>query len=505
MRAKAIAIFGGAVLMFGLCISVCAGTAAKETKEQKGASTIETNRRQAPAFDEGNIVLTFGAMADAHIMAKDPRASSEDLMKSMGKEDIQEKGDIATLGATVFETNSYMEKGLAYLEDEAGGDMDCFVFPGDLTNTGSKDDAKKFYEIYNKALDNPEMPLLYSTGNHDQLAEGGGEGEYLREVFDDAVFSADLVSDGPGYSRHSVVNGIHFIELDGSDYEIGGILYSRDVHEFLRESLKAAAKDAPDQPIFVVAHTSIPGTVAGSNVIQPDFPTLIWSTDELRECLAAYPQVVMLTGHTHYSQNSDRTIFQDDFTMVNVGPMQYMLTDYGFYNLGEGSSALPEEYDKHPQAMLFEVDRNGTVRLRRYDVGQLKQQGETWYIKAPGYEDSLADFGSNRAAKAGPVFENKELEKKVKGDSVSLCFSKASGGESQVYYYWLVVKDEKGKTVMERKYHTDLYSVPQESDMRDEWEIELEGLKSGKYTASITACNVWHALGDTIETEVEIP
>ena len=467
---------------------------------------MEINSQQtAPAFDEESIILKFGAMADAHIMAKDPRASSEDLMKSMGKADIQDKGDIATLSATVFQTNLYLEKGLAYLEKEAGGNMDCFVFSGDLTNTGSKDDAQKFYDIYNKALHNPEIPLLYSTGNHDQLAEGGGEGEYLRDVFDDAVYSADLVSDGPGYSRHSVVNGIHFIELNGSDYEIGGILYSRESQEFLRESLETAAKDTPGQPIFVVAHTSIPGTVAGSNVIQPDFPTLIWSTDELRGCLAAYPQVVMLSGHTHYSQNSDRTIYQDDFTMVNVGPMQYMLTDYGFYNLDGGHSALPEEYDKHPQAMLFEVDKNGTIRLKRYDVEQMKQQGETWYIKAPGYVDSLADFRSDRAAKKGPVFDNTKLVKKVTEDSVSLRFSKASGSGSQVYYYWLVVKDDNGKTVIERKYHTDLYSAPRESDMRDEWEIKIEGLKAGKYTASVTACNVWHTLGDTIEAEVDIP
>ena len=104
-----------------------------------------------------------------------------------------------------------------------------------------------------------------------------------------------------------------------------------------------------------------------------------------------------------------------------------------------------------------------------------------------------------------PVFDNTKLVKKVTEDSVSLRFSKASGSGSQVYYYWLVVKDDNGKTVIERKYHTDLYSVPRESDMRDEWEIKIEGLKAGKYTASVTACNVWHTLGDTIEAEVDIP
>ena len=457
----------------------------------------------APAFDENNIVLTFGAMADAHVMSKDSRESSEDLINSMGKGDMEVKGDIAVMSMTVFHTNEYMENGLKFLEKESGG-LDCMVLPGDLTNTGSKDDAEKFYSIFTSALNNPEMPLLYSTGNHDQYAEGGGEGEYLRQAFSDAAYAADVVTDGPGYSRHSVVNGIHFIEIDGDDYELGNILYTKAAHDFLRESLAEAAADAPGKPIFVVAHTSIPGTVAGSNCMSPDFPTLIWSTDELLESLAGYPQVILLSGHTHYSQNSDRTIYQDAFTMLNIGPMQYMVTDYGFYNLGEGYSVLPEEFDKHPQAMLFDVDANGTVRVRRYDLGLLKQQGETWYVKALGFEDSLSDFRANRAALPGPTFDTKDLKATTADGTVTLSFSRASGNQSQVYYYWVCATNSDGKTVLEQKYHTDLYSAPQETDMRGTWEIALEGLAPGKYTISVTACNVWNALGDTQTVDVEI-
>ena len=58
------------------------------------------------------------------------------------------------------------------------------------------------------------------------------------------------------------------------------------------------------------------------------------------------------------------------------------------------------------------------------------------------------------------------------------------------------------KTVLERKYHTDLYSAPQEENMRDSWQITLDGLAPGKYTVTVTACNVWDALGDTQTVEV---
>lgn len=510
MRRNRMAILS---LMLAVTMLLLAGCGSQTSETTAPAATpapatetpapVAEEPARAPAFDENNIVLTFGAMADAHVMSKDSRESSEDLMNSMGQGDIEVKGDLAIMSMTVFHTNEYMENGLKFLEEEAGGDLDCMVLPGDLTNTGSRDDAIKFYEIFTAALQNPEMPLLYSTGNHDQLAEGGGEGEYLREAFSDSVYAADLVTDGPGYSRHSVVNGIHFIELDGDDYELGGILYTKAAHEFLRESLAEAAADAPGKPIFVIAHTSIPGTVAGSNCMAPDFPTLIWSTDELLESLAGYPQVILMSGHTHYSQNSDRTIYQDAFTMLNVGPMQYMITDYGFYNLGEGYSVLPEEFDKHPQAMLFDVDANGTVRIRRYDVALLKQQGETWYVKAPGFEDSLSDFRSDRAALPGPTFETKDLQATTEDGVVTLSFTRASGNGSQVYYYWVCATDGEGRTVLEQKYHTDLYSAPQESDMRETWEIALDGLAPGNYTISVTACNVWNALGDTQTVDVE--
>ena len=64
----------------------------------------DTANELAPAFDADNIVLTFGAMADAHIMSKDSQASSEDLMNSMGQGDIEVKGYMActSIGKTIY-------------------------------------------------------------------------------------------------------------------------------------------------------------------------------------------------------------------------------------------------------------------------------------------------------------------------------------------------------------------------------------------------------------------
>ena len=475
---------------------------------QKPASAkkLRLKGKKAPAFDDKNIILTFGVMADSHIMSKSSTESMQDLAASLGTttDDTGASTDVQRLATTVFHTDENMQKGLKYIEEQAGGALDCVVIPGDLTNTGTLEDAKKFYGIYKAGLTHSEIPLIFCTGNHDLYAAGGTQGEHLFETFDAAAFSADITKRGPQNSRHSVVNGIHFIQINALQYEVGDLVFTQEAHTFLQDELVKAAADGQDKPIFVLIHTSIPGTVSGSNCMSPDFPTLIWSTDELRECLEAYPQAIMLSGHTHYTQNSDRTIYQDDFTTINVGPMHYMIADYGFYNRGKGKSALPDEFEKHSQAMLMNVDKNGTVRIKRYDVGLLEQQGETWYVKAPGYEDSLGDFRSDRAQRPGPVFGTKDLTASVNGGKATLSFTKASGNGSQVYYYFVSVKDSAGNCVLEHKYDTDFRIVPQEKDMRADWKITLEDLKPGSYEVTVTACNVWNKMGDSQKVKVVI-
>ena len=464
---------------------------------EKTADTRD--KTKAPAFDAENIILTFGVMADAHIMAKASADSMQDLAASLGvsTDDTAVSTDVQLLATTVFHTDENMQKGLKFLEEQAGGALDCVAISGDLTNTGTAEDARKFYNIYRAGLSHPEIPLIFCTGNHDLYAENGNQGEHLLETFDAAAFSADITGFGPQNSRHSVVNGIHFIQVNALQYELGAPVFTQEAHAFLRDELAKAAQDGGDKPIFVLMHTSIPGTVSGSNCMSPDFPTLIWSTDELRDCLAAYPQVVMVSGHTHYTQNSDRTIYQDDFTTINVGPMHYMNADFGFYNRGKGKSVLLEEFEKHSQAMLMDIDKNGTLRIRRYDVGLLQQQGETWYVKAPGYEDSLADFRSDRAQKPGPVFTVKDLTALTEQGTVTLSFTKATGNGSQVYYYYVSVKDSAGQLVLARKYDTDFRIAPQEKDMRADWKITLDDLKPGSYEITVTACNVWNRMGDS--------
>ena len=39
--------------------------------------------------------------------------------------------------------------------------------------------------------------------------------------------------------------------------------------------------------------------------------------------LKEYPQVIHFTGHTHYTIEDERSIWQNEYTWINVGPSHY--------------------------------------------------------------------------------------------------------------------------------------------------------------------------------------
>ena len=204
--------------------------------------------------------------------------------------------------------------------------------------------------------------------------------------------------------------------------------------------------------------------------------------------------------------NSERTILQDKFTMINMGVIHYMITDYGFWNMNEGNSYIPEDFDKHPQGALFEVDKNGTTRIRCYDFGLGKQMAQTLVVPAPGYKNSLTRYGWDRANKPGPTFPSQDITAKVENGVATVTVPRASGNGSQVLYYLVNITDEAGNIVAENhKYINDLLITAQEEDMANPVTLGLGTLAAGHtYTITVGACNVWGTEGDSLTTTMSM-
>ena len=465
----------------------------------------------APDFDEGNIVLTFAALSDSHIMI-DPETSMQDLfekIKDMGYTLEQLSPDTRKLISTVFRNKEYFRAALPFLARQTSNGLDALVMPGDLTNNGFKQEIDTLLKYYREEPAINGKPFIYCSGNHDIFSEDEGAfTQKMKNTFDKTgAYSADIKEWGANDSRHSVVGGIHFIQVNVNNYEWSNGVYSDDVKQWLDDELKAATTAAPGKPVFVLSHLAIKNTVTGSDFYAPTTPDMVWACDYIKPILDKYPQAVLLSGHTHFSMNSERSILQDKFTMINMGVIHYMITDYGYWNMNEGNSYIPEDFDRHPQGALFEVDKNGTTRIRSFDFGLGKQMGKTLILPAPGYKNSLSQYGWDRANKPGPTFPSKGITAETHDGFTTVAVPRASGNGSQVLYYLVNITDEAGYKIAENhKYINDLLITAQEEDMADPVSLGLGRLEaSHTYTISVGACNVWGTEGDRLTTTIAVP
>ena len=463
-------------------------------------------KADAPAFDENNVVLAFAALSDTHIMV-DPANSMQGIYDGILAAGLQPEDfgpDMVKLLETVFHNNVSFQECFPFLAAKSARGLDALVIPGDLTNNGLQEEIDTLVKYFNAATAVSDKPFIYCSGNHDIFNDTISPKftKRFHESLPASAFAADIKPFGANDSRHSVINGFHFIQVNVNNYEWSNGVYFTPTLRWLEAEMEEASKDDPTKPIFVLSHLAIPGTVTGSNYVSTgNAADMVWACDYIKPILDKYPQAFLMSGHTHFSMNNERDIMQDKFTMMNIGPLHYLISDNGFYNMGEGEAQLIDGYENHPQGTLFEVDKNGTIRIHCYDFGLGKQIGQPFIVNAPGYRNSLTTYGFDRANKPGPTFPaSASIQSTVSDGKPVLSFPRASGNGSQVYYYDITIDDGSGKTE-NRKYQTDIYSTAQEEDMATPVIINLGTLATGKtYKITVTACNVWKKAGDTLTT-----
>ena len=499
-------------LMASAMLTVSAGfiTSCTDNSDNPTVNDNPNAQTDAPAFDENNIVLAFVGMSDVHIMV-DPATSMQGILdeihaKGLTPEDLGV--DMQKLLETVFHNNESFQKAFPFLASMSPRGLDALAIPGDLTNNGLQAEIDTLVKYFTAEPTIKDKPFIFASGNHDLFNEGDTKfTQRMKASLPATAYAADIKPFGANDSRHSVVNGIHFIQINVDNYEWSNGVYLNPTLQWLEAEMADAVKADPTKPIFVLSHLAITNTVTGSDYISPDVPEMVWACDYIKPILDKYPQAFLLSGHTHYSMNNERDIMQDRFTMMNIGPLHYLISDNDFYNLGNGTAQLIDEYADHPQAVLFEVDKNGTTRVRCYDCGLGEQIGQPFIVNAPGYRNSLTTYGYDRSLKPGPTFPaSASIQVDINDGKPILSFPRASGNGSQVYYYLVTISNESGVgDHIYRKYQSDIYSTAQEDEMAATVIINLGTLPTGvKYRVTVTACNVWNKFGDTLATIIDL-
>lgn len=355
------------------------------------------------------------------------------------------------------------------LDDGGYSSLDAVLFAGDITNSGTDEQFDAVRGLLKEIIrDDTELLALVAKG-HDSTTQGKKSIEFVKSLT------------GKDSDFHVVINGFHFICISTCDTE--GVDYTLSQRAWLRKQLKEASADDPDKPIFVAHHEHVSDTVYGSKLINEG-----WGNPIFRDILSCYPQVVDLSGHSHYPLNDPRSIWQGTFTAVGTGSMHYME-----FTVGKDRTVHPEGCYDRPQAWIIEVDKDNNVRLRGFDVLNKAWLCDYLLTDITDVASHAYTVKNQKALSSAPVFEDgaKVQVEQNEGKTV-ITFPAASSTDGKpVFLYRVKLTDENGKTVYSGYKINNYWTVDVDETVR----IEIDA--AGK-TAYVRAENAYEMQSNEI-------
>ncbi len=223
---------------------------------------------------------------------------------------------------------------------------------GDVADHGQVAEYKAFKRLVEQAGDG--LPaILCSIGNHDFAGGAGAAGQIRRFL------------NGTGNDSETVwfdtwISGYHFVFLGGESVGLYADLSETQL-SWLEETL--AEDRAEGRPIFLFLHQGLMDTVAGTFKYQ-DWHG-VKQSDRLRCILKQYPEVVLFSGHSHWTMESDCTVKSADDELpavVSTASCAYLWDDSCMAtNVGIVGS---EGY------YLYLYENYLVIRGRSYDKGE---------------------------------------------------------------------------------------------------------------------------------------
>jgi 3',5'-cyclic AMP phosphodiesterase CpdA len=355
--------------------------------------------------------------------------------------------------------------------------LDAVVLTGDNCDSGS--DAE--YEILTSVIREnlrDETKLIAIMGNH----EFGGTGHegFVRHM-------------GQELDPHVVVKGFHFIGLspDPSDTWQTPLQIN-----WMSAQLRQAAADDPEKPIFTMQHGHIWNSV---------YVSRSWYTQmslPLHAVYAQYPQVINFSGHSHGPVNNPLNIWQDSYTLVGAGTLNYFEMERDI-----GDNTVPEGARNAAQYLIVEGDAANRVRIMPYNIltdGFMKtaatpdgDQQLVWQIDDVTDACSFTYTSARKKTDGAPWFEAGDAVSvdAVSEGSVTLSFPQAED-DVCVYGYRITLRDAaKPRNKIVKEIYSQYYFEP----MPQRLSVTVEGLAAGtSYDVTVAPLNVWLDEGSPI-------
>lgn len=341
-------------------------------------------------------------------------------------------------------------------------EVDMILFAGDIGDLGTY----FAFETYENTIDEvfgENRPIIQTVmGNHD----------YWNKDAKTAINQIKAFQKVTGESpwTHYVVNGYHFIGAspNSGSMSAGYRLTSR----WLDKELENAYQDSEGKPILVMTHNQPFDTCYGSDE---------WGDKSLNDVLSKYPNIVNLSGHSHYSVLDERSIWQGEYTVMSTQSLSYIELETGKEN-----GTIPPNADATPMGYIMEFTDN-SIDIHRMDfsdgnMGAEQKVENIWSLPLPYKNDGRYSFESRKALNTAPVITDTNATSSFEGNDIIISF-KAGTDDDFVHSYKVVIDGKETKL-----FFSDYYNGI--DDMSQDVTLQFEAQK-GKHTYEIYAVDSW--------------
>ena len=231
-------------------------------------------------------------------------------------------------------------------------------------------------------------------------------------------------------------------------------------------------KKKDGNPIFFVSHMPPKNTVYGSEGK--------WGNTELFNILKNYPEIICISGHSHYSLKNIKSIWQNSFTVINTQSISYVDLDDYFQNAMDVRLNSAQNDSMGLIAYLSEDN----IIFDRIEFVTEEIMDEKWKIDFP---INSANFNYNfgkRNKNVKPIFNNNNDIKIEKLEGINYIFFNAAYHNDYVYCYKIIIKGNNFKK--EFFYYSDYYKNKKYRKEVVEFKLSNKIVR-GKYNVEIYA------------------
>jgi len=434
-------------------------------------------------FDEKNIVLRAAVISDVHLLYA--YHSGEDISRNLEKY-ASAIGDLYCL---------------------ADGKLDAIMMCGDYCDLGCEAQARTFAQSTKAICDGifkgkKSPKLLIGMGNHDTCWRNEKYSCMSAEEWY-RIFDEYGLTEGFSEKSDTTLGNIHieipkgddtyyFLYVETEDYAEN--VFKPETLSWLDKMLSEITNKNPERFVFVGTHAPISESGTYGTDVKLEGGA-VWATakNNIDNVLSKYPQVILFSGHTHFSLELETAIMQKNYTAINVPPV--LSRDY--YN-SQYSKFLDSQYPdtQHGMGVYIEADMWGNIKIKRVNFSKVTAKtegvnckkaenpafgkyanqspeiftaelkscslvseeepsvcGDDWVIDAPDKEKRhLEKYSMLRGKVKPPVFPEKAefILKNTETNKLSIQFP-AAISERNILYYVITIYDNSGEKYAEFK------------------------------------------------------